>query len=81
MKRAQLYLWSLLQSVEQMDDRVFSDLADQAVGGLPIADPELRKSDMLAAVGAWAERTDLPDSVTYISNLRNEVRELDPAHI
>ena len=30
---------------------------------------------MEAAVGAWAERDDLPDSSTYISNLRNEVRE------
>ena len=81
MKRAQLYLWSLLHSVEQVDDRVLAELAGQVAGGLPIADKEQKRSDMEAAVGAWAERGDLPDSMTYISNLRNEVREheLTPA--
>jgi hypothetical protein len=75
MKRAQLYLWSVLHSVEHVNERVLSDLAGEAAGTLPIADPELRKADMKAAVGAWADRDDLPDSGIYISNLRNELRE------
>jgi hypothetical protein len=81
MKRAQLYLWSLLHSVDQIDDRVLSELAGQVAGELPIADKEQKRLDMEVAVGAWAERDDLPDSLTYISNLRNEVREhkLTPA--
>jgi hypothetical protein len=76
-----LYLWSVLQTVEDVDESVLSNLSGQAAGDLPIADPELRVSDMLAAVGACAERSDLPDSATYISNLRNELRacELVPA--
>ena len=75
MKRAELYLWSLLQSVDHVNESVLSDLADQAASTLPMADPELRKADMQAAAGAWAERTDLPDSGAYIDNLRNEVRD------
>ena len=78
MNRAQLYLWSLLHEGEQVSEGVFSDVAIQAAGGLPVADKELRKSDMEAAVGAWALRTDLPDSFTYIANLRDEVRDERP---
>ena len=78
MKRAQLYLWSVLHSVEHMDSGVLSDLADRAdraAGSLPMADPELRRSDMLAAVGVWADRSDLADTFTYIANLRDKDRE------
>lgn len=71
MKRAKLYLWSVLHSLEQVDDCVLSGLADQAAAAIPIADPELRRSDMEAALGAWADRTDLPNSSSYISSLRN----------
>jgi hypothetical protein len=75
MNRAQLYLWSLLHAGEQVSEGVLSDVAGEASGVLPIADIELRKSDMEAAVGAWAMRTDLPDSLTFIANLRDEVRD------
>jgi hypothetical protein len=78
MNRAQLYLRSLLQADEQAGDSVFSDVAGLAAGLWPTANKELRKSDMEAAVGAWASRTDLPDSITYIANLRNEAREVRP---
>ena len=75
MNRAKLYLWSVLHSLEHVNDSVLFDVAGQAANDLFIADPELRKSDMTAAVGAWAERSDLPDSIIYIANLRNEVRD------
>lgn len=72
MNRAQLYLWSVLHSLEHINDSVLSDLAGQAAVDLSIADPEMRKSDMQAAVGAWAKRMDLPDSRIYVANLRDE---------
>jgi hypothetical protein len=75
MNRAKLYLWSVLHSLEHVNDSVLIDVAGQAANDLSIGDPELRKSDMNAAIGAWAERSDLPDSGTYIANLRNEVRD------
>ena len=74
MNRAQLYLWSVLHAQTQAEESVTPDAAGQVISQLPIADKKLRKSDMEAAVGAWASRADLPDSLTYISNLRNEVR-------
>lgn len=78
MNRAQLYLNSLLQADEQASESVFSDVAGLAAGVWPTADKELRKSDMETAVGAWALRTDLPDSITYIANLRDEVEDERP---
>ena len=78
MNRAQLYLSSLPQADEQASENVFSDVAGLAAGVWPTADKELRKSDMEAALGAWASRSDLPESRTYIANLRNEVRDAKP---
>jgi hypothetical protein len=74
MNRARLYLWSLLHSLEHVDEGVLSELADEAAADLSIANPELRRGDMEAAVGAWAGRTDVPDSVSYVSGLRNDAR-------
>jgi hypothetical protein len=74
MNRARLYLWSLLHSLEHVNEGVLSELADEATADLPIANPELRRRDMEAAVGAWAERTDLPDSLSYVSAMRNDAR-------
>jgi hypothetical protein len=34
------------------------------------AEIEERRADMMAAVGLWKDRTDLPDTETYIRNLR-----------
>ena len=75
MKRAELYLWSVLHSLEDVNDCILSDLASQGALDLSIADPERRRADMEAAVGAWAARTDLGPSTVYISTLRSEVRE------
>ena len=74
MKRAQLYLWSVLHSHDNLDDVAISDLASRAARELYIADPEQRRSDMEAAVGIWAERAELFDTETYICNLRDDLR-------
>jgi len=34
------------------------------------AEIEERRADMMAAVGLWKDRTDLPDTEAYIRNLR-----------
>ena len=75
MNRTQLYLWSVLHSLEHVNESVLSDLAGQGALDLSIADPEQRKADMEAAVGTWAERPDLPASSIYIASLRDEFRE------
>jgi len=74
MHRAQFYLWSLLHCCEHVDSGVLAALANQAASYLSVANKEQRRSDMESAVGIWAERTDLPDAATYLSNLRDEVR-------
>jgi hypothetical protein len=33
-----------------------------------------RKEALLSAIGLWKDRTDLPDTVTYIRELRNDDR-------
>jgi hypothetical protein len=35
---------------------------------------EKRKAAMMAAVGIWKDRTDLPDTETYVRNLRKGTR-------
>jgi hypothetical protein len=70
MKRAHLYLSSVLCTAEHVNARVLSELADLAAHDPSTAEIELRRLDMQAAGGAWRERSDLPDSSTYIANLR-----------
>jgi len=41
---------------------------------LDLAQIEERRADMMAAVGLWKDRTDLPDTETYIRNLREGTR-------
>jgi hypothetical protein len=41
------------------------------------ADPdklEERRAALMAIIGIWKDRTDLPDTETYIRNLRNRFR-------
>jgi len=38
------------------------------------AEVEERRADMMAAVGIWKDRTDLPDTETYVRNLRGGTR-------
>lgn len=78
MKRAQLYLSSVLRTAEHVDACVLSDLADQAVSDPLTAEMELRRLDMKAAPGAWKDRSDLPDSSTYIANLRSDTNRHHP---
>lgn len=74
MKRAQFYLWTVLHDGEDPGDAAISELATQAACELEINDPAQRRFDMEAAIGLWAERTDLPDTETYLRDLREDDR-------
>jgi hypothetical protein len=74
MKRAQFYLWTVLHERAGLDEAALSELAGQAADELETNDPAVRRSDMETAVGLWAERADLPDTASYILNLREDSR-------
>ncbi len=76
MKRAQLYLWSVLHSNQRLDDLALLDLAGDGARELSIADSRQRKIDLGAAVGVWAERNELADTASYIGKLRDDSRVL-----
>ena len=67
MRRTQLYLeddlWKTLQST-------VSELVRRALREKYLDDVATRKEALLPAVGLWKDRTDLPDTETYIRRLR-----------
>ena len=78
MKRTQLYLdedlWSTLHSRAHQEGTTVSDLVRRAARDRYMSDPAQRQADMMAAVGLWKDRTDLPDTETYVRNLRKGTR-------
>lgn len=74
MNQAELFLWSVLHGREELDQPALMRLVARVSAGLHSLDPEQRRSDMQAAVGLWASRSDLPDAQTYISRLREDAR-------
>jgi Ribbon-helix-helix protein, copG family len=74
MKRTQLYLdddmWKALHIRSRQSGTPISELVRQAVRdkyGNPLAH---RRQAMQAWVGLWKDRSDLPDSETYVRQLR-----------
>jgi hypothetical protein len=71
MRRTQLYLeddlWKTLQST-------VSELVRRALREKYLDDAATRKEALLLAVGLWKDRTDLPDTETYIRRLRKGAR-------
>ena len=78
MKRTQLYLdddlWAALHAQAILDGTSISELVRTAARERYMNDPEQRRADMMAAVGIWKDRTDLPDTETYVRNLRQGKR-------
>ena len=74
MKRTQLYLdegiWKLLQIHAKQSGTTISELARQAVRQKYGIWAEKRRQAMQAWVGVWKDRKDLPDTETYIRQLR-----------
>jgi len=77
-KRTQLYLdeelWSTLHAQAILGGTSVSELVRVAARDRYMSDPVQRKADMMAAVGLWKDRTDLPDTETYVRNLRGGTR-------
>ena len=80
MKRTQLYLdegmWKLLQIHARQSGTSISELVRQAIRDKYGVSPEKRRQAMEAVVGMWKDRTDLPDTETYIRQLRRGRRRL-----
>ena len=80
MKRTQLYLeesvWKLLQIHARQSGTSISELVRQAIRDKYAISPAKRREAMQAVVGMWKDRTDLPDTETYIRQLRRGRRRL-----
>ncbi len=78
MHRTQLYLdealWTTLQARAKKDGTTISELVRIAARERYLDNFDERKAAMLAVVGLWKDRTDMPDTDTYIRNIRNEDR-------
>jgi hypothetical protein len=81
MKRTQLYfdeeVWEMLRVRARRDRTTISDLVRSAVRERYIGNGSERKEAMLAVVGLWKNRTDLPETRTYLRRLREDGRLID----
>jgi hypothetical protein len=80
-RRTQLYLdedlWQALHARARKEKTTISHLVRTAAReryARPKYSAEQRRADMMAAVGIWKDRTDLPDAETYVRNLRSGAR-------
>jgi hypothetical protein len=78
MRRTQLYLdddiWKALHVQSRQRRTSVSDLVRQAVRDRYGSSPANRRQAMMALVGMWKDRDDLPDATTYIRRLRSGKR-------
>jgi hypothetical protein len=78
MKRTQLYLdddlWSALHTRAAIEKTSVSDLVRIATRERYLEDSEKRREALMGIVGIWKDRTDLPDTETYVRNLRRGSR-------
>jgi len=75
MKRTQLYMeedvWKVLQIQARESKTTISELVRQAVREKYLNNKSKRREALLSAIGIWKDRTDLPDTETYVRSLRN----------
>jgi hypothetical protein len=78
MRRTQLYLeediWKMLKVKARLNGTTVSDLVRAAVREKYLVGGPERKDAMLAAMGVWRDRRDLPDTQTYLRRLRKDGR-------
>ena len=78
MKRTQLYLdeelWEALHSRAAFEKTTISELVRTAARERYFVDAEKRREALMGIVGIWKDRTDLPDTETYVRNLRKGTR-------
>jgi predicted transcriptional regulator len=73
-RRTQLYLeddlWKTLHILARQSRSTVSELVRRALREKYLDDATKRKEALLSAVGLWKDRTDLPDTQTYVRSLR-----------
>jgi Arc/MetJ family transcription regulator len=78
MRRTQIYLdddlWTALHARAKSEHTTVSELMRKAAREQYQYTPAQRRADMLAAIGIWKSRTDLPDTETYVRSLRKSTR-------
>ena len=78
MRRTQLYLdddiWKALHVQSRQRRTSVSELVRQPVRDRYGSSPANRRQAMMALVGMWKDRDDLPDVTTYIRRLRRGKR-------
>ncbi len=78
MRRTQIYLdedlWTALHARAKTEKTTISELLRKAARERYQYTPEQRRADMMAAVGVWKNRTDLPDTEIYVRSLRKDTR-------
>jgi len=78
MKRTQLYLeedvWKVLQIMARQTGTSISDLVRKAVRERYVASKANREQVLMSVVGLWKDRSDLPETDTYIRRLRKGSR-------
>jgi hypothetical protein len=67
-------VWKVLQIRAKQSKSTISELVRQAVREKYLDDKSKRREAMLSAIGIWKDRTDLPDTETYVRGLRNDRR-------
>jgi len=77
-KRTQLYLeedvWKVLQIMARQTGTSISDLVRKAVRERYVASKANREQVLMSVVGLWKDRSDLPETDTYIRRLRKGSR-------
>ena len=78
MKRTQLYLdedvWKVLQIMARQTGTSISDLVRKAIRERYVASKANREQVLMSVVGLWKDRSDLPDTDTYLRRLRKGSR-------
>ena len=78
MKRTQIYIeddvWRLLRMKARQDRTTISDLVRAAVREKYLSSTSELREALLAAVGVWKDRSDLPDTQSYVRQLRKDSR-------
>ncbi|MGA3213504.1 MAG: CopG family transcriptional regulator [Terriglobales bacterium] len=78
MKRTQLYLdddaWNALHARALLQETTVSELVRTAIREKYLGKLDQRRAAMEAFVGIWKHRSDIPDAVRYVRNLRQDNR-------
>jgi predicted transcriptional regulator len=78
MRRTQIYLdddlWTALHARAESEKTTISELMRKAARKTYVLDSKERRAALMGIVGLWKDRTDLPDTETYVRSLRTGSR-------